>query len=437
MKCIFIGVVAAFSLLLQSARADIDEKDLIPIQIVPGTRLYTGIYYTLSMWTFPQGWITWVEKSKYVYNIEIELDPAALPLYAVGKSYEVDNQWTIGPSEEPNQFTLSNRRKNVGLLTYLSDQVGSGYHAGILESPQDRAKMAPDGDWRKDALWKLHESGKYHKIENVGMKGYFLTWTYKMYNYYNYFIQLANYDAKDDAKFLFTPSAIKLVARVHGFEFEGELDAVFNDKGKRSAAYKLRFANDSPTEITKTIEETIETKDSVTFSFKESFLMMYQTSIEASISAFKGSATMKFEGGISATQPKTWDTTRTMSVKDVITIPKFTDIEVSIDTVQAENVVIPFTAKMVVTGTAERIVADNPSKTQDGEVPADFIESYIRDKGGRNMKVIKRTGNSIEISISGDITGNVALKSTVSTTEVKKIKPIMISLDKRNNYIIH
>ncbi|XP_037043149.1 uncharacterized protein LOC119079377 [Bradysia coprophila] len=423
MKYIFIGVVVAFSLLLLLARADVDVKDLIPVQIVPGTKLYTGIYYTLSMWAFPQGWITWVDKSPNVYNIEIELNPENLPLYAVGKSYEVDNQWTIGPSEEPNQFTLRSRRKNIGLLTYLSDQVGSGYYAAILDSPKDRVKMAPGGEWHNDALWKLHESGKYHKIENVGMKGYFLTWTYTMYNKYNYFIQLANYDAKDDAKFLFTPSAIKLVARVYDFEFEEEPDDVFNDNGKRSVAYKLRFANDSPTQITKTIEETIETKDSVTFSFTESFSMMYQTSIEASVSVFKASASMKFEGGISATQSKTKDTTRKMSVKDEIKIPKYTDIEVSIYTVHAENVVIPFKAKMLVTGTAQRIVADNPSETQDGEVPGDVIESYIRAKGGKKMNVIKRTGNSFEISITGEMTGNVALKSTVSTREVKKIKP--------------
>lgn len=393
------------------------------MKIVPGTKLYTGIYYTLSMWSFPQGWVTWVDKAKDRYFIEIDIDPAALPLYNVGKSYEIDNQWTIGPSEKPDQFTLRNRRKNLGLLTYASDKVGSGFHAAILAGPLDRAKMAPGGEWRSDALWKIRETGKYHKIENVGKKGYFLTWTFTMYNAHNYFIQLANYDAGDDAKFLFTPSAIKLVARVYDFDFEEDPNDAFSNNVKQSAAYKFRFANNSPAEITKTIEETIETKESFTFSFTESFSMMYETSIEASVGIFKGSASMKFEGGISATQSKTRETTRKETVKDEIKIPKYTDIEVNIITQRADNVVIPFKAKMLVTGTAQRIVADRPSETQDGDVPGDVIESYIRATGGKNMEVIKRTGNNIVVALTGHLTGNVALKSTVSANEVKKIKP--------------
>ncbi len=379
------------------------------------------------MRSFPQGWVTWVNSgTSNKYYVEVELDPAALPFYAKGKEYEIDNQWTIGPSEKPNQFTLRNRRQSLGLLTYATEEVGSGRYAAIFDGPEDRKKTASGGAWRNDALWKIEadEAMKYYKLENVGMKGYKLTWTFKKYNAYNYYVQLANYDAKEDAQFLFTPSAIKLVARVYDFEFEEEPEDVFAEESnqKRSLVSKLRFANNSPATITKTIEETVEHKDSVTYSFTESFSMMYETSIEANYLIFKGSASMKFGGGFSATRSKTKETTKTTSVKDEIKIPPYTDIEASIYNVMADNVLLPFKAKMTVTGTAQRIVADQPTQTQDGDVPGDIIEAYIKANGGRNLKILKRTGNSILLSITGEMTGNIGIQSTISTREVRKIK---------------
>lgn len=378
------------------------------------------------MRSFPQGWVTWCSVPDYFF-VEVELDPAALPNYAKGKPNEIDNQWTIGPSEKPNQFTLSNRRKSIGLLTYATKEVGSGYYATILESPGDRAKMAAGGPWRADALWKFQsdESGKYYKLENVGKKGYKLTWTYKKHNDYNYYVQLANYDAKEDAQFVFTPSSLTLVARVYSFDFDEDPEDVFSKKSnqKRSLVSKLRFANNSPATITKTIEETVEHKDTVTYSFTESFTMMYETSIEVNYLIFKGSASMKFQGGFSATQSKTKETTKKTSVKDEIKIPPYTDIEASIYNVMTDDVTIPFKAKMLVTGTAKRIVADNPTQTQDGDVPGDIIEAYIKATGGKNLKVLKRTGSSLEISITGEMTGNIGIQSTISTRNVRKVDP--------------
>lgn len=407
--------------------AQVDEKDLIPVNVITGTKLYTGIYYTLSMKSFPQGWITWVDKTGIFY-IEVDLDPTELPKYGKGQPYEIDNQWTIIPSEKPNQFTLKNRRKSLGLLSYLSEEVGSGYQAAILDSLDDRKKMLPGGPWHNDALWIIQadkNSSKYYKLENVGKKGYKLTWTYKKYNQYNYFIQLANYDAGEDALFSFNPSAINLTARIYDFDFEEDPQDVFNEKSnqKRALVSKHRYPNDSPATITQTLEETVETKESATYSFTESFSMMYQTSIEVSYLILKASASMSFQGGFQATQTKTKENTKRTSLKTEIKIPPHTDIEASIYNVWAEDVVIPFKAKMLVTGTAKRIVADQPDQTQDGEVPGDVIEAYIRATGNNKMKIIKRTGNSILISLTGELTGNVGIESTVSTKEIKKIKP--------------
>lgn len=397
--------------------------------MIPGTKLYTGIYYTLSMKSFPQGWVTWVDNIPGTYNIEIDIDPSSFVKYGPGKPFELDNQWTIGPSETSGQYTLANRRKYAGLVSYTSIEVGSGYHAAIFEGPTDRRKLGPGGEWRKDGLWKFQtdkKDDKYYKMENVGKKGSFLTWTNKMYNKFNYFIQLANYDAGDDAKFLFTPSAITLNAHISDFQFSSDPTDVFNKKTnqKRSLVSKHRYPNNSSATITQTLEESVETKESFTFAFKESFSIMTSTKIEVSfLKVASASGTISFTGGFEASQSKTKETTRKTSLKTEIKIPPFTDIEASVYSVWANNVKLPFKAKMLVTGVAKRIVAAQPSQVQDGEVPGDVIEAYIKESGGKKMKIIKRSGDSLLVEVSGVLTGNVGLESTVSTRQVKKIKP--------------
>lgn len=403
--------------------------------VVPGTKLYTGIYYTLSMRAFPQGWVTWLNDGD-VYNVEVDLDPASLPKYAVGKPFEHYNEWTIGSSDKTGKFTLKNRRAPLGLLCYSNTKPkgADGFHASIFDSSEDRKKMAPGGTWHEDALWKLQsvdKAGKYYKVENVGKAGNKLTWSYTRpsSNRNNYYVQLVNYDVGEDGQFLFTPTAIKLSARIYDFKFEDEPEDIFNNKDgqKRTLISKYRYPNDSPATITTTLEETVESKTSATFTFTESFSMMIQTSLEVNFAIFKGGISTQYQGGFTATQGKTVETTKKTSLKTEIKVPPYSDVEASIYNVWAEDVVLPFKSKMLVTGVTQRIVADQPDKTQDGDVPGDVIEAYIKAKGGPNMKILKRTDDSILVELTGKVKGNIALESTVSTREVRKIKPRTIN----------
>lgn len=368
-----------------------------------------------------------MDKYPGVYNIEVELDPKALPDYAKGRPNELDNQWTIGPSEKPNQYTLRNRRKSLGLLTYTTEKLPSGVHAAILDSADDRSKMSPGGPWRNGALWMFRSDrndNKYYKIENVGKKGHTLTWTYEKYNQYNHFIQLVSYNTKEDGKFLFTPSSIKLSGRIYDFKFKDDPETILRDKKnqQRSLVSKHRYPNNSPATITQTLEETVEMKETITISFKESFSMMLKTSVEINYLIFKGAGEWSFKGGFSATQTKMKENTRRTTLKTEIKVPPYTDVEASIYNVWADNVVLPFEAKMLVTGVAERILVDQPSRTVDGKVPGSVIEAYIKATGGKNMKIIKRTGDNILVALSGQVSGNIGIESTVSTTEIKRPK---------------
>lgn len=393
--------------------------------MIPGTKLYTGLYYKVALKEFPQGWLTWVDGDE-TYNLIIDIDPSQLAKYKKGGSKELDNQWVISPSKTARQFTLTNRRKPNGLLSYTKASFASGHQAAILENPDVRKTLMPGGKRRKDALWKfsVEKAGeKYVKMQNVGGAGYSLTWSHSKFNKDNYYIEIANYDPKNDAKLWFKSAGIKLNARVSDFQFKSEPTAVFAEKKnqKQSLVSKHRFANNSTATITQSLEESVETKESFTFSFKESLSMMYSTTMEVSAFAIASvSSTFSFTGGFEASQAKTKETTKKTTLKTDIQVPPHTDTEASIYSVFADNVVLPFKAKMTVTGLAERIVADDPSETQDGEVPGDVIEAYIMETGGKNMKIIKRNGSNIEVEVNGEIKGNVGIESTVSTSEIKR-----------------
>lgn len=401
---------------------------MIPVQKIPGTELYTGIYYAISLKKYPKGYITWVgTKTDGTYNIVTDNNYASnRKSYAPGKHAEVHVLWVIAPTETAGQYQLINKKKFEGYLTYSSKEVGSGYHAAILTTQVDKEKMSEGGPWHAAASWKFHVDKtdvNYVKLENVQKKGYYLTWS----NYKNDpgtpFIQLANYDAGNDAIFLFKPRSIKLNARVYDFEFKTDPDDVFKKKGKQTNVAHLNFNNPSAASIEQSVTKTIEAKESYSYTFKQSLSVMSTTKLEASfIKVVSVSSMLSVTGSVESSKTRSIENTEKTEVKTTVKIPPYSSVVATFYNVLANNVALPFDAKMSVVAVAQRVIADTPSETQDGEIPGSIIQEYVKNRGGKNWKIIEHTDSGILVKVSGELAGNFALQSTVIVKDAKSGK---------------
>lgn len=399
---------------LRKSRSVSDSTDLEPIMNIHGTKLYTGIYYKLGMKVFPKGWVTWTNNQNY---IEIELDPSQLPNYEPGKKFERDNQWSFGVTESVIGYTLSNRGKPSGFLIWVNSAIGRGNHVAIYDDADSIRKMSEGGRWRKDASWipQPTDDENYYKLENLAYRGNFLTWSYAKYNEFNYYIQMVTYDAKEDSIFSLHPAGIKLEAKIFDFIFSITADDILKreENLNRSLLAKKHFPNFSDTEITSIVEETGQTTDSIEISFKESLKMMHRIVIGT------GHNEYLFDGGFEANEAKSLEMTSNLPLKTEIKIPPYSDMEVSIYTVMANYVEIPFTAKMNIVGLTERIVVNRPGEVREGKAPADLVEDLIKTSGGESLEIVRRSGDIVTVQVSGVIKGKVGLKTIMNTTEIK------------------
>ncbi len=277
--------------------------------------------------------------------------------------------------------------------------------------------MAADGEWRTDALWipTVTNEDNYYKLENLAKRGRFLTWTYAKHNQYNYYIQMANYDAKEDAKFSFESKTIKLVAKVYDIKFEKSIDEVMRLSQDITESFlsKKRIPNVSETEITATVEESTNTTVPVTFNFNESFEMMLKTTIET------GDKVHSFDGGFKANQDRSTETISILSFNENIKIAPYTIIDATLSTTTASNIEIPFTANMLVTGSTERMLKDRPGETREGTVPPESIENYMMSSGSDKIDVVSRTGDNLIVRVSGIFKATIPLKISMNTTEIE------------------
>lgn len=276
--------------------------------------------------------------------------------------------------------------------------------------------MAAGGEWRNDALWipTATNGDNYYKLENLAKRGRFLTWTYRMHNKFNYYIQLANYDAKEDAMFSFKTNAVKLVAKVYDFKFEESMGEILKraQDVSESLLSKKRIPNASGTEITATVEDSSNITGPVTFNFKESFAMMLKTTIDT------GDKVFTFDGGFKANQDRSMETTTFLSFNEKIQIAPYTIIDATLSTTTASNIEIPFTAKMLVIGSTERMLKDRPGETREGTVPAELVRDYVMSSGSSKIDVVSRTGDSLIVRVSGVFKATVALKISMNTTKI-------------------
>lgn len=277
--------------------------------------------------------------------------------------------------------------------------------------------MAAGGDWRNDALWipiSTNEE-KFYKLENLAKRGSLLTWTYKKHNEYNYYIQLGNYDAKEDAKFSFKPKAIRLEAKVYDFKFEESIDDILKrtEDVTESLLAKKQILNTSGMEIASSVQESTKQTVRATFNFNESFTMMQKTTIDTEDQVHS------FDRGFEANQDRSIDITKSLSFNANIKIAPYTILDASFTTTTANVIVVPFTAKMLVVGFADRMLKDRPGETRDGSVPADLVEDFMKSSGSSKMEIISRTGDDLVVSVSGVFKVSPAVKISMDTKQIQ------------------
>lgn len=125
-------------------------KSLVPIKKIPGTELYTGVFYKVGMPRFwPSAWLTWTYKKdnddQDTNFVQVAIDPKNALFYAEGGKWHEDVQWMFAPSpseDDDGWYSFDNRglsklnykeSKKTSVTTWSQSKVGSGYHIVITK----------------------------------------------------------------------------------------------------------------------------------------------------------------------------------------------------------------------------------------------------------------------------------------------------------------
>lgn len=393
-------------------------ENLLPITKIPNTNLFTGIFYKLILKSLPQGLVTWAWSNDNFFA-QYELNPTELPKYVAGGEYQFDHQWAFSATESNNGYKLSNRGLQKGYLIRSDVEVGSGRHVTYYDD------QASKGDeWDKDASWIVQPTcdQNYYKIENLGSRSNFLSWTWTKHNDFNYYIQVAQ-DFDEDSKFSFEPIGINLDATIYDFEFRQGLESFLNNNG---SDYRQEFmqsnSNPSNSQIVATIEKTVQSKDSITVSFEQSMSLISKTTISISLLESIGVKQISFQGGFEANVDQKTDFTKSSFIRQQFVIPPRKTLDVGIFSVWASNVELKFSAKMKIVGRTDRMVQDCSNVTQDGPVPSEFIEEFINSSKCEKLEIISRSDADITVLVSGVLKGNFALRNVLRGSEKGKLR---------------
>lgn len=381
----------------------------MPITKIPNTNLFTGIFYKLVLKSLPGGFVTWADVGKYY--AQYELTPNELPKYETGGPYQFDHQWVFGATESTDGYTLANRAKPFSNLIWTNAEVGHGNHVAIYDDEEARCLMSAGGKWRKDASWIVQPTNEqnYYKVENLARRSNYLTWTWTKRNDFNYYLQLCQ-DFEEDSKLSFQPVGIKLDAFVYDFEFSN-LDCILNNnENDKTLEFTKTDSNPSNDAITSTLDSVIKTTDSLAISFDYSTTLLDKTSFSINEIGIKG---ISFDGGFDANVERKIEITKTTTLKKDILIPPRKTVQSGIFMVWANDVELPFTAKMKIVGRADRVVAGQPDQTREGSVPPEVVEQYIKSSG-EQMEFISTSGVTI-VRVSGVLKGNFGIKVVVGT----------------------
>jgi len=132
------------------------QAKAIKVKSIPGTSLYTGIYYKLTNRRFPSGIVTYTSQTNAAGAnfLQIDLDPAQIPLYDRGQKWYHDDQWIFmeDPSY-PGWYEIKNKVIFDGVTTWSYKKIGSGYHI-VLSRKQEDVKRLSSGSHHINALWQ-------------------------------------------------------------------------------------------------------------------------------------------------------------------------------------------------------------------------------------------------------------------------------------------
>lgn len=395
-----------------------NPDELMPVTRISDTNLFTGIFYKIVLKSLPQGLLTWADRGKYL--VQYELTESELPKYNPNGPYKFDHQWVFDATESSGAYTLTNRAKPFASLIWNNDTVGHGTHVAIYDDDESRRKVSKDGEWRKSASWLVRPTCEedYYKIENLEKQNNFLTWTLTKYNEFNFFMQLCK-DFDEDSKFSFQPVDIKLDGYMYDFVFQSRLESFLsNNESDYSLEKKKYHTNPTFDERIWTIEETVQTKDSIAISLNNPMISMQRTSVLIEMLTEIGVNEFSFEGGFDGGVEKRTEITKTFTIKKRFMVPPRKIVEANISTIWARNVELPFEAKMEITGRADRMVVNHPDVMREGPVPPEVVQHFIRSSGVQ-MEFINTNGVTI-VYVHGVLKGNFGLQPIVKTRTAGK-----------------
>jgi len=174
--------------------------------------------------------------------------------------------------------------------------------------------------------------------------------------------------------------------------------------------------NNSSSPITQTVTAERAQADTFTFGFQQSLKIFSTVTAEAGLPLI-GKATT--ESGIEANfgfnQELSSTSTHTFTISQEVTVAPFKRVRIHGVLSIADNVVMPFRARMEVTLNINRLTTYGWQIVQ-RPVPADLLEEYLKANRVEGT-IIERRGNTVVIEVTGTVRGTWGINSLLHVNE--------------------
>jgi len=170
----------------------------------------------------------------------------------------------------------------------------------------------------------------------------------------------------------------------------------------------------------KTIKQTVSAEKSVsdtfTFGFKESLKVFTKVTVMAGIPLIgKAETEAGIEGSFEAYQELSSSTTHTFAIHQEVPVAPFKRVHVHGILSIADNVIMPFRAKMEVTLNVHRLTRTGHHAVP-RPVPAELLEEYLKANKVDGVIVEKR-GNVVVIEVTGIVRGTWGITTVLDVQE--------------------
>jgi len=191
--------------------------ETVPMDPIPGTDLYTGVFYKIRNKALTQSWLAW-SVPPVDYESYCVADNSGSDKYNPGGMWEHDAHWMFVPSDVKGWYFLFNRGLSVEPSKYRptvisEDSSYDGMKVGIYKQATQNNRLRVGGDWRWRAYWRPEASGEtnYFWIKNMNYGP--LTYTSEKHPTYGNYLQVVRDGSKfADAqlKYRFTSQDVRL-----------------------------------------------------------------------------------------------------------------------------------------------------------------------------------------------------------------------------------